>query len=66
MKIPAGIIADVEDESEGIGHGVIYLELHFRDDFLHFYKLSREKSIVTLKKSEGGSSPAKNSSANKK
>jgi hypothetical protein len=66
MKLPQEIINDVECESDGIGHGVIYLELHYRDDNIHFYKLNREKSIVTLKKSVGVSSPTKSYSADKK
>ena len=56
MKLPQEIIADVENESVGIGHGVIYLELHFRDNNIHFYKINREKSIVTLSKNLGLSS----------
>lgn len=53
MKIPIAVIVDLENEAEGLSHGVVTLQLHLRDFHLVHYKINREKSVVTLTKAEG-------------
>ena len=64
MKIPESIIADVENEVEGLTHGIVTLQLHIRDTHLSHYKINREKSVVTLTRGEGDPDVVKNYGAN--
>jgi hypothetical protein len=45
MKIPGEILALFDQESEGLTHGVIRLELFLRDGHPRFV-LARERSII--------------------
>ena len=62
MKIPQNIItdviADIQNEAEGLSHGIITLQLHCRDSHVHLYRVNRERSVVTSphKKAEGSPS----------
>ena len=55
MKIPIDIITDLENEAQGLSHGIVTLQLHYRDSHLHHYKINREKSqsVATPTKAEG-------------
>jgi len=65
LKLPENIISDVENEADGLSHGIVTLEIHLRDGHPR-YVISRERSIMpdTLTQGEGGSSPVRNYSEN--
>jgi hypothetical protein len=65
LRLPDDIIHDVEGEAAGLAHGIVTLELHFRDSRLSHYKINREKSVVTLTQGEGESCPVRNYSTDK-
>jgi hypothetical protein len=48
MKIPQSIINELEQESKNLSHGKVILELCYRDFYITHYKITREKSEVTL------------------
>jgi len=64
MKIPASVIADLENEAAGLTHGTVTLELHIRDTHLSRYLINRQKSVVTPIMGEGDPDTAKNYNAN--
>jgi hypothetical protein len=54
VEIPDNIFSEVRNEAQGIIHGAVYLQIHFRDSKVMYYKTNREKSnSVTLAKTEG-------------
>jgi hypothetical protein len=64
LRLPESIIADVENETDGLRHGIVTLSIHLRDGHPR-YVISRERSIMTDTQGEGVSSPIKNYSADK-
>ena len=59
LKLPNDIIANVENEADGLIHGIVTLSIHIRDGHPR-YVISRERSIYTLTQGEGDSSPVRN------
>lgn len=53
VDIPDYIFADVRNEAQELEHGIVNLAVHIRDYSVHFYRINREKSVVTHRKSEG-------------
>jgi hypothetical protein len=51
-KIPAEIILELEQETEGLTFGSVRLEIVLHDGYAR-YKITREKSIVPGKPSSG-------------
>lgn len=53
IDIPFNIWLDVLNEAQGIkSHGALFLEMHFRDKHVQFYKTNLEKSN-SVTKTEG-------------
>ena len=44
VEIPENIFAEVREEAQGIVHGAVYLQIHFRDSQVQYFKTNREKS----------------------
>jgi len=44
VNIPEEVFADVRSEAQGIIHGAVYLQIHFRDSQVMYFKTNREKS----------------------
>jgi len=65
LKLPEKIIADIENEADGLNHGIVTLSIHLRDGHPR-YVISRERSIMpdTLTQPEGNQGNIKNYSEN--
>jgi len=44
VEIPDNIFTELKKEAQGIIHGALYLEIHFRDSYARYFKINREKS----------------------
>jgi len=67
VEIPDNIFTELKKEAQGIIHGAIYLQIHFRDSKVMYFKTCREKSnsvAPSLTKSVGDQVIARNSSDN--
>jgi len=66
LKLPEKIIADIENEADGLNHGIVTLSIHLRDGHPR-YVISRERSIMlpdTLTQPEGDQGNTKSYSGN--
>jgi len=65
VEIPDNIFTELKKEAQGIIHGALYLEIHFRDSHAMYFKINREKSnSLTPIKTEGDPDITRNNSIN--
>jgi excisionase family DNA binding protein len=48
LKLPKEMFSELESEMSGLSYGIVKLEVHVRDGFVHRYTIGREHSKINL------------------